>query len=143
MKREYPEGPIPAVGVIVHDKGRVLIIKRAFEPSANKWSIPGGAVELGEKVRDAARREVYEELGLDVTIKEVVDVLDNIVWKDETIKFHFVLVDFWAELQGGNLVLNHECLDAQWVGKDELDQYDLTTGARKAIEKAFTMIENR
>jgi 8-oxo-dGTP diphosphatase len=141
MKREYPERPIPAVGIIIYDKGTVLIIKRAFEPSANRWSIPGGAVELGEKVRDAAQREVYEELGLKVKIRDVVDVLDNIVYGGEKIKYHFVLIDFWAEVLGGSLKLSSECLDAQWVSEDELDSYDLTKGARKAIKKVFETLK--
>ncbi len=125
--------------MIILDKGRVLIIKRAFEPSKGKWSIPGGVVELGEKVRDAAKREAHEELGLEVEIRDVVDVLDNIVYEGERIKYHFVLVDFWAVVKGGQLRLSHECLDAQWIKRDELDDYDVTKGARKAIEKVFTM----
>jgi len=137
MKREYPDQPIPGVGVIIYHNEKVLIIKRAFEPSKNRWSIPGGAVEVGEKVRDAAQREVLEELGLQVTIKDVVKVLDNIVYEKDKVKYHFVLIDFWAVLTGGTLCLNHECLDAQWVGKNELDLYDLTKGARIAIEKVF------
>lgn len=139
MKREYPEGPVTGTGVIILDEGRVLIIKRAFEPSKGRWSIPGGVVELGEKVRDAAKREVHEELGLEVEIKDVVDVLDNVVYEGERIKYHFVLVDFWAVVKGGQLRLSHECLDAQWIRRDELDDYDVTKGARKAIEKVFLM----
>lgn len=139
MKREYPEGPVTGTGVIILDEGRVLIIKRAFEPSKGRWSIPGGVVELGEKVRDAAKREVHEELGLEVEIKDVVDVLDNVVYEGERIKYHFVLVDFWAVVKGGQLRLSHECLDAQWIRRDELDDYDVTKGARRAIEKVFLM----
>ncbi len=142
MKREYPERPIAGVGVIIYDRRRVLIIKRAFEPSANRWSIPGGAVELGEKVRDAAEREVYEELGLEVEIRDVVEVMDNIIYEGEKIKYHFVLIDFWAELLGGSLILNPECSGAHWVSRDELDLYDLTKGAREAIEKTFQICEN-
>jgi 8-oxo-dGTP diphosphatase len=137
MRREYPEIPIPAVGIIIYDNGTVLIIKRAFEPSANRWSIPGGAVEVGEKVRDAAQREVYEELGLNVKIRDVVDVLDNIVYEGEKVKYHFVLIDFLAEILDGSLKLSSECLDAQWVRGDELDSCDLTEGARRAIKKVF------
>lgn len=140
MKREYPDNPLPGVGIIIHDKGKVLIIKRAYEPSAHRWSIPGGAVELGERVRDAAQREVEEELGLKVVIKDVVDVMDNIVYEEGKVKYHFVLIDFWAEIQSGNLTLSHECLDAQWVGKDELNVYDLTDGARKAIKKVLDIL---
>ena len=140
MKREYPDNPIPGVGIIIYDKGKVLIIKRAYEPSANRWSIPGGAVELGERVRDAAQREVDEELGLKVIIKDVVEVMDNIVYEEGKVKYHFVLIDFWAEIQSGSLTLSHECLDAQWIGKDELDVYDLTDGARKAIKKVLEIL---
>jgi 8-oxo-dGTP diphosphatase len=108
MNRTFPENPIPAVGVILYDKGRVLIIKRAFEPSANRWSIPGGAVEVGESVREAARREVKEELGLDTDIRDVVEVLDNIVYEGDRVKYHYVLIDFWAGVQGGTLRPNNE-----------------------------------
>ncbi len=141
MDREYPQRPIVGVGVILYEKGKVLIIKRAFEPSSNRWSIPGGAVELGETVRDAARREVLEELGLEVEIRDVVEVIDNVVYEKERIRFHFVLIDFWATVKGGRLKLSHECLNAAWVGEEELDLYDLTKGARKAVEKVFEILK--
>lgn len=141
MDREYPQRPIAGVGVILYEKGKVLIIKRAFEPSSNRWSIPGGAVELGETVRDAARREVLEELGLEVEIRDVVEVIDNVVYEKERIRFHFVLIDFWATVKGGRLKLSHECLNAAWVGEEELDLYDLTKGARKAVEKVFEILK--
>lgn len=141
MTREYPERPLPGVGVIIYCEGKVLIIKRAFDPSRNRWSIPGGVVEVGEPVRDAAKREVLEELGLRVEIRDVVDVMDNIVYENDRIKYHFVLIDFWAEFRGGTLTVSHECLDAAWVGRDDLDSYDLTEGARKAIEKVFNLFQ--
>ncbi|MBU6997638.1 MAG: NUDIX hydrolase [Theionarchaea archaeon] len=137
--RTYPEFPIPAVGVILFDQGRVLIIKRAFEPSANRWSIPGGAVEVGESVRDAAKREVGEELGLNIELRDVVAVLDNVVYEGERIKYHYVLIDFWAEVKGGTLQPSKECLDVRWVQQSELHRYDLTPGAKKAIQKAFDL----
>lgn len=143
MKREYPDNPLPSVGVIIYHEGRVLIIKRAYDPSRNRWSIPGGLIEVGERIRDAASREVREELGLDVHIQDVVDVLDNIVYEDGTVKFHFVLVDFWADLEGGTLQPNHECLDVRWVSRDDLRSYDLTGGARKAIEKVFRLMHQK
>ncbi|MBU7014369.1 MAG: NUDIX hydrolase [Theionarchaea archaeon] len=143
MNRTYPETPIPAVGVIIYDQGRVLIIQRAFEPSANRWSIPGGAVEVGESVRDAARREVSEELGLDIELQEVVEVLDNIVYEGERVRYHYVLIDFMAEMRGGTLQPNKECLDVRWVHKDELHGFDLTQGARQAILKVFRIQNDR
>jgi 8-oxo-dGTP diphosphatase len=142
MNRHYPKIPIPAVGIIIYRDKKVLIIKRAYEPSKNRWSIPGGVIEIGEKVRHAAIREVKEELGLDVHIKDVVDVLDNIVYEKNKIKFHFVLIDFLATVIKGTITPNHECLDVKWVGKHELSLYDLTNGAKKAIEKGFTMVKD-
>jgi mutator protein MutT len=143
MKREYPDNPLPGVGVIIYRQGKVLIIKRAYDPSKQRWSIPGGLVEMGEKVRDAARREVREELGLDVHIRDLVDVLDNIVYDDGAVKYHFVLVDFWADLGGGILTPSHECLDARWVSRNDLHSYDLTEGARKVIEKVFCLMHQK
>ncbi|MBU7044367.1 MAG: NUDIX hydrolase [Theionarchaea archaeon] len=143
MKREYPDSPLPAVGVIIYHNRKVLIIKRAYPPSRYKWSIPGGVVEIGEPVREAARREVQEELGLRVRIRDVVDVLDNIVSEHGHVRFHFVLIDFWAELQGGILTPNHECLDAQWISREKLSAYDLTRGAQIAIEKVFQLIDQK
>jgi mutator protein MutT len=142
MDRTYPARPIPGVGVIVVNGGKVLIIKRAFEPSKGKWSIPGGVVELGERVRDAAKREVREETGLDIEIKELVTVVDTIVSDaDGKIRFHFVLIDFWAELTGGTVKLSGECLEAAWITENDLNSYDLTAGARKAIERAFERVQ--
>ena len=72
MHREYPEVPIVAVGVVVKRGREVLLVRRLNEPSRGRWSLPGGVVELGETVREAAWREVREECGLPVTTQPML-----------------------------------------------------------------------
>jgi 8-oxo-dGTP diphosphatase len=129
MSREYPSGAIPSVGVVVCDGDRVLLVLRGQEPSRGKWSIPGGVVELGETIREAAQREVKEECGLDIKVGDVISVRDAIVRDDEDrIRFHYVLVDVVAGHVGGKLSAGSDVVDARWVSKGELDGFDLTRG---------------
>jgi 8-oxo-dGTP diphosphatase len=129
MHREYPSGPIPSVGAVVCDGDRVLLVLRGQEPSRGKWSIPGGVVELGETVQEAAQREVMEECGLEVEVGQVIAVKDAIV-RDEAdrIRFHYVLVDVAARCVGGELRPGSDISDARWVRKGDLTDYDLTDG---------------
>ena len=76
--REYPDRPIVGVGGVVVDGQRVLLIRRGHEPLKGEWSIPGGAVELGETLEVACAREVREETGLDVDVGPMIDVFDRI-----------------------------------------------------------------
>jgi 8-oxo-dGTP diphosphatase len=129
MGREYPSRPIPSVGVVVCDGNRVLLVLRAQEPSRGKWSVPGGVIELGETICEAARREVLEECGLDVEVGEVIAVRDAIVPdQDGHIRFHYVLVDVVARCRGGELHAASDVADARWVSREELDRLDLTNG---------------
>ena len=79
IKRQYPDRPIVAVGAAVCRDGRVLIVQRGKEPSKGVWTVPGGAVHLGETMRQAAAREVREECAIQVEVGEVVGILDNII----------------------------------------------------------------
>ena len=66
MKREYPESPLVGVGAVIIEPGRVVLVKRGHPPLAGEWSIPGGALEVGETLREAVVREVLEETGIAV-----------------------------------------------------------------------------
>ncbi|MBC7186765.1 MAG: NUDIX domain-containing protein, partial [Calditrichaeota bacterium] len=70
----YPPTPLVGVAILVARDGAVLLVKRAFPPNAGRWSLPGGHVELGEPLKEAARREVAEECGIDVEVGELLDV---------------------------------------------------------------------
>mgnify|MGYP002153787573 CR=1 FL=1 len=126
-RRLYPEKPMVGVGVLIRDGERYLLIRRAADPDAGLWSIPGGLVEVGEKAADAAVREAREETGLDVEVAEVLGVVDRIV-KDESlrVKYHFVIVDYLATPKGGSLMPASDALDALWVKAEDFKNYELT-----------------
>jgi ADP-ribose pyrophosphatase len=126
-RRLYPEKPIVGVGALIRDGERHLLIRRASEPDAGLWSIPGGLVEVGERMAEAAAREALEETGLKVEITEVLGVVDKIVRDDEgRVKYHFVIVDYVATPTGGSLKPSSDALDARWVKADELPGYELS-----------------
>ncbi|MEM1994494.1 MAG: NUDIX hydrolase [Nitrososphaerales archaeon] len=136
MKREYPERPFAAVGAVIKKDGRVLLVKRRFEPSREKWSIPGGLVELGERVKDAVKREILEEVGLEIKLIKLIDVVDNITRdKDGRIRFHYILSDYLAAPKGGVLKGNEEVLDIGWFTPEEASKLNLTKTSRHLLKK--------
>jgi ADP-ribose pyrophosphatase YjhB (NUDIX family) len=114
-------GPLVGVGVAVVDDGRLLLVKRGRDPGRGLWAVPGGKVGPGEPLRDAARREVAEETGLDVVVEEVI-------WVGEVIEdgYHIVLIDFSGVLVGGELVAGDDADEARWVALDDVPGYPVT-----------------
>jgi ADP-ribose pyrophosphatase YjhB (NUDIX family) len=143
MKREFPEMPIAAAAAVIVREGKIFIIKRRFPPNEKKWSIPGGVIEIGEPVREAAVREVREETGLDVRIDGIVDVVDNIIYEGERVKYHFINCDFQATYLSGEVTTNEEVSDFAWMEEGDLEGYDLTTGAAHVIRKVFAKLGER
>ena len=141
MKRDYPDRPLVGVGaVIVHD-GRAVIVQRSTEPLKGEWSIPGGALEIGETLREAAAREAREETGLIVEALEVLDVFDAIhTDPDGRIRYHYVLIDFLCRVVGGDLCCGGDAAQARWITAQELPGQPLTASARRVIAKAFAKI---
>ena len=140
MTRQYPAQPIVGVGGIVLDADRVLLVKRGHEPLKGKWSIPGGKLELGETLRDGVRRELREEVGLEVDVLDMVEVFDRITLDAEgRTAYHFVLIDFLCESRAGVARAADDVDDVAWVERDRVHEYETTEGAPAVIEKAFTM----
>ncbi|OGS55942.1 MAG: hypothetical protein A3K60_06295 [Euryarchaeota archaeon RBG_19FT_COMBO_56_21] len=136
--REYPNAPRIGVGGVIIKEGRILMIKRAFEPGAGKWSIPGGMVEVGERLSEACAREVEEETGLEVEVLELINVFDMIDKDDQgRVQYHYVLVDFLAKPVGGAEKMSAEATEMKWVTHQEAKSLDMTKTARKAIEELF------
>jgi 8-oxo-dGTP diphosphatase len=139
--REYPERPIVGVGAVIVDATgrRVVLVRRSTPPLLGRWSLPGGAVELGETLRTAAEREALEETGLIVAAGEVLDVFDRILpGPDGRFQFHYVLVDFLCTVRGGDLHAGGDASEAVWAVEDELDNFKLEELALEVIRKAFS-----
>ena len=93
--RQYPERPIVGVGAVIVQDGKVLVVKRKYEPLAGQWSLPGGTLELGETLQEGVAREMREETGLEVEVGPVIEVFDRIMTDDaRRVRYHFVLVDY-------------------------------------------------
>jgi mutator protein MutT len=142
VRREYPEAPIVGIGAVVIDDGSVLLVRRGREPLKGEWSLPGGALELGETLQQGIVREVLEETGLTVAPVSVVEVLDRITRDEESgrIRYHYVLVDFLCRVAGGELCCGSDADDARWVNRSALyerGEYRLPPITLRVIEKAF------
>jgi 8-oxo-dGTP diphosphatase len=144
LRREYPEAPIIGVGAVVIDDGKVLLVRRGQEPLKGEWSLPGGALELGETLREGIVREVLEETGLTVAPGSIVEVLDRITPGEPSgrVRYHYVLVDFLCRVAGGTLLGGSDAEEARWVRQEELHEqgcYRLAPVTVRVIEKAFRL----
>jgi len=130
--------PVPAVGLYVVKDGKVLLVRRGNEPGKGKWSLPGGRIRFGERSEEAALREMREETGLEVRLRRVVDVVD-VFWRSERGELleHFVIVDFEAEVIGGELRPADDALDARWFSPEELKGLEMTESTRRFLEEHF------
>lgn len=123
MSREYPEQPSIGVGVVIVEGDSVLVVKRGKEPGAGTWAFPGGRLELGETLAEAAAREAYEETGLTIEVGDVIAVMDFIDTDDAgDIRFHYVLVDLLAQPLAGEPRPGDDSVDVRWIGLDDLDE---------------------
>lgn len=137
-RRTYPAAPLVGVGAVIIKDGKILMIKRAFDPGKGRWSVPGGLVEVGERLAEACEREAEEETGIKVKVLEMIGAYDMIVPDDSgKIKYHYVLIDFLARPTGGEERESQEVLERRWVSYDEAKQLDMTNSARKALQELF------
>lgn len=137
-QREYPDRPLVGVGAVIIQDRRVVVVKRATEPLKGRWSIPGGMLELGEKLREGTAREALEETGLIVEVGDVLDVFDAI-YTDPTglTQYHYVLIDFLCHPVGGELRAASDVSEVRWISEAELDSLGMTENTLKVIRKGF------
>ena len=141
--REFPERPILGVGAVVIDGNAVLLVRRAHEPLKGQWSVPGGAVEVGETLAAATAREVREETGVDVEVGPIVEVLDRVrLDADGRARFHYVLVDFLCRPTGGTARSGSDAEAVAWVDLGELPRYGVAAFTVDVIVKAFDRLRS-
>lgn len=138
MKRDYPDRPIVGVGVVIIENGRALLVRRGTEPLKGQWSIPGGVVELGEPLREAAAREAKEETGLDVEAGEVLEVVDRIMRDPQSkVQYHYVLVDFLCQRISGEPRSGADASELRWITARELEGFPIAESAAAVLRKGF------
>jgi len=138
MKRDYPDRPIVAVGAVIVEDDRVVVVRRAREPLQGAWSIPGGVLELGETLREGTAREAAEETGLTVQVREVIEVFDRILADPEgRTRFHYVVIDFLCLPLRGELRAGGDVSEVRWIHRHELEHLELSEGADEVIRKGL------
>jgi ADP-ribose pyrophosphatase YjhB (NUDIX family) len=138
MQREFPEVPLVGVGAIIIEDGRVVLVKRAHPPLQAEWSIPGGVLEVGELVRDAAIREAREETGLTVEPGELLGVYDRILRDpDKRVQYHYVLIDFLCRRVAGDLAAASDAAEVGWFTPDRLSGLHLAEDTLDVIQKGL------
>jgi mutator protein MutT len=146
--REYPERPVAGIGGVTIANGRVLLIRRGSPPFEGEWSIPGGILELGETLREAVKRELAEETGLDVRVGEVIEVFERIFLDpDGRTQYHYVILDYLCEVSNADSYrtarAGSDATDVVWAAEAELEKYRLTETATRVIKRAFEMVRER
>jgi 8-oxo-dGTP diphosphatase len=144
MQREFPEVPLIGVGAIIIERERVVLVKRAHPPLQAQWSIPGGVLEIGELVRDAAVREAREETGLTVEPVELLGVYDRVLRNPEQrVQYHYVLIDFLCRRVAGNLAAASDAAEVRWFTREKLPGLNLAEDTLDVIQKGFSKLEGR
>jgi 8-oxo-dGTP diphosphatase len=138
MQREYPDAPLVGVGAIIIEADRVLLVKRGHPPLAGEWSIPGGVLEVGETLRQAAVREALEETGLRVQVGEMLGVYDRILRDaDGRVRYHYVLIDFLCRRIAGEFAAADDAAEARWFTRAELRGLGLAEDTAEVIRLGF------
>jgi len=134
----YPDRPRAAAGAIVFKENRVLLVLRGQPPAEKMWAVPGGSVELGETLQQAAEREVYEETGIVIQAGEPVFTFDSIVRDDSgQIQFHYVIVDLIADYVSGEPKAGDDALDARWVSAQEMKSLNVNSKTKELLRDHF------
>jgi mutator protein MutT len=126
------------VGAIILRRDSILLVQRGRSPLKGWWSLPGGALEVGERLDQAVRREVLEETGLQVRPVAVFEIFERILRDPEgRAEYHYVLIDYLCKVTGGRLQPADDARRAAWIKRRDLDGYRITEGTLEVIQRAF------
>lgn len=127
--------PIAAVGVVTVDRGRVLLIKRRYQPYAGLWAIPGGKIHFGETLCQAAEREMREETGLQIQALEPIHTVELMGAHLDGTSYHYIVIEMAARILCGELRAADDACEAKWFGLHELRQFEIESNSRALIER--------
>ena len=141
MKRHYPEQPIVGVAGIIFRGQEVVLVRRGQDPALGEWSLPGGAVEVGESLEEALRREVREETGLEIDILGLTAVVNRIV-RDQAgaVEFHYVLLDFLCRAAAGVPRAGSDSDQVRLIPLNRLATFDLPDQTNAVIRQAWEQL---
>ena len=118
-----------------------MLVKRGQAPLQGEWSIPGGLLEVGETLRQAAEREALEETGLAAKATEMLGVFERLVPDDDKrTRYHYILIDFLCEVGAGELKASGDAADARWFSPEELSSLPLPGDTAAVIRQAFEKV---
>lgn len=140
--RSYPERPLLGVSIALWRQDRVLIARRGKPPLAGLWSLPGGLVERGERLKEAVRRELKEETGLDCDPVGIADWREIILRDDAgEVERHYVLAVFAAHWREGEPRAEGDATEVRWARAEELQGLHMTEGAEEAIGRTRRFLD--
>jgi mutator protein MutT len=139
--RRYPVAPLVGVGVVVFNaQGEVLLARRGNPPRQGEWSLPGGLIDLGEKLADAAVREVWEECAIEIEVGGLIAPFEPIVHDaDGRIEYHYIILDFWAKHLRGEAVAQDDAAAVAWAAVDALDEFQLQPDTHQMIVRGYAL----
>ncbi len=137
-KNDYPDYPRVAVGAVVFREGRVLLVRRGQAPAKDLWAIPGGSIEIGETLQQAAEREIREETGIRIRAARPIFIFD-VIERDESesIRFHYVIIDLSAEYVSGELSAGDDAVEARWVSAEEINSLAINSTTLQLLKTRF------
>jgi len=130
--------PVLTVDTVVFHEGKVLLVKRGSEPFKGKWALPGGRVECGERVEDAALRELKEETGIDAELVTLISVYSD---PQRDPRGHYVSVAFLAVPKGeATPKAGTDAAEAKWFPLSEVPWDDLAFDHAQILKDALKMM---
>ncbi len=138
-RRKYPFPILAASGLLIED-GKILLVKRKSPPSIGRWSLPGGVVEKGESLKDAVKREFFEETSLSVEVVKLLTVYEKIEVQEDKVGYHYVILLYLLEYINGSVKANDDAQDASFFSRDEIMGINLTDGLIEVLDDAFEKI---